>query len=84
VLRDSIKAAEAGRLINQIRHLAIMTEPIPQISLSPDPGDDYLLATAFDGRADYLVTGDKSGLLALKRFKRTRIVTIRSFLLALA
>jgi predicted nucleic acid-binding protein len=80
--RDWIKPAEAGRLINQIRHLAIMVDPIPRVSASPDPADDYLLAMAVSGHADYLVTGDKSDLLALERFKRTRIVTIRRFLLA--
>jgi putative PIN family toxin of toxin-antitoxin system len=81
-IRDWIKPAEAGRLINQIRHLAIMIDPVPQVSASPDPADDYLLAMAVSGHADYLVTGDKSDLLALERFKRTRIVTIRRFLLA--
>ena len=75
-IRDWIKPAEAGRLINQIRHLAIMIDPVPQVSASPDPAD------AVSGHADYLVTGDKSDLLTLERFKRTRIVTIRRFLLA--
>ena len=81
-VRHLIRPSEAGRVINQIRHLAIMMDPIPQVSASPDPSDDYLLAMAISGRADYLVTGDKSDLLALERFKRTRIVTIRRFLLA--
>jgi predicted nucleic acid-binding protein len=31
------------------------------------------------GKADYLVTGDKSGLLALDRHKATRIVSAREF-----
>lgn len=81
-MRGWIKPAEAGRIINQIRHLAIMIDPVPQVAASPDPADDYLLAIAVRGRADYLVTGDKSDLLALERFRRTRIVTIRRFLLA--
>ena len=83
-MRDLIKPAEAGRIINQIRNLAIMIDPVPQMAASPDPADDYLLSAAVSGRADYLVTGDKSDLLALERFKRTRIITIRRFLLALA
>jgi uncharacterized protein len=82
-VRQLIKSAEAGRVVNQIRHLAIMIDTIPQVIASPDPADDYLLAVADSGRADYLVTGDKNDLLALARFKRTRIVTIRRFLLAL-
>jgi predicted nucleic acid-binding protein len=46
---------------------------------SPDPNDDFLLAAAEAGHADYLVTGDKSGLLALLRHEGTRIVTAASF-----
>ena len=46
---------------------------------SPDPGDNFLLALAEAGNADYLVTGDKSGLLALASHKSTRIITARDF-----
>jgi putative PIN family toxin of toxin-antitoxin system len=75
-----IKPAEAGLLINQVRHLAIMIDRLPDVSISRDPWDNFILAAALSGRADYLVTGDKSDLLALRRFGRTRIVTIRHFL----
>lgn len=40
-----------------------------------DPDDDVILATAYDGHADYIVSGDKH-LLALKQFKSIRIVTV--------
>ena len=79
-IRELIKPAEAGRLINLARHLAVIVEPLPVPATSPDPWDDFLLAIARTGRADYLVTGDKAGLLLLKRFGQTRIVTIRQFL----
>ena len=46
---------------------------------SPDPTDDFLLGLCEGGRADYLVTGDKSGLLALERHKATLIVSAREF-----
>jgi putative PIN family toxin of toxin-antitoxin system len=51
-----------------------------RITISRDPNDDFLLALAKDGKADYLLTGDKH-LLELKKFGRTEIVTIASFLL---
>jgi predicted nucleic acid-binding protein len=38
-----------------------------------------LLALAEAGRADYLVTGDKSGLLVLAHHKSARIITARDF-----
>ena len=34
---------------------------------------------AESGKADYLVTGDKSGLLTLRRHRATRIVSARDF-----
>ena len=46
---------------------------------SPDPGDNFLLALSEAGHADYLLTGDKSDLLALASHKSTRIITAREF-----
>ena len=40
-----------------------------------NPTDDFLLALSEGGKADYLVTGDKGGLLVLDRHKTTRIVS---------
>jgi hypothetical protein len=79
-LRTLIKPAEAGRLVNQVQHLAVMVKPLPDVSASPDPWDNFVLATALGGRAEYLVTGDKSGLLVFRRFGRSHIVTVRHFL----
>lgn len=44
-----------------------------------DPKDNFLLALAKDGKADYLLTGD-GDLLELIKFGKTKIVTISSFL----
>jgi len=49
------------------------------VSGSPDPTDDFLLAMSQSAKADYLVTGDKSGLLALKKHGQTQIVTATAF-----
>jgi uncharacterized protein len=51
-----------------------------------DPKDDMVIATALDGNADYLVSGDND-LLSLAgdpRLGALRIVTVRVFLDALA
>jgi hypothetical protein len=72
-----IKPSEIGRMINDIRRLAVMCDPLPLVTISPDPDDDFLLAIAQVAGADYLVTGDKSDLLILKRHGCTRIVTAR-------
>ena len=83
-VRNLIKSTEAGRLINQVRHLAMLIDAIPEVDASPGPWDNFIIALALSARADYLVTGDKSGLLALTHFGRTRIVTVRQFLKQLA
>jgi uncharacterized protein len=74
-----IEPYKAGRLINQIRKLAANIVNLPQVHRSAGPDDDFLLALAEAGVADYLVTGDKSGLLILKKHKRTQIITARQF-----
>lgn len=74
-----IKPHKAGRLVNQVKKLAENIDPLPRVERSPDPTDDFLLALSEGGKADYLVTGDKSGLLALNRHNATRIVSAREF-----
>ena len=76
---ERIKPHNAGRLVNQIKRFAEDVGPLPRVKRSPDPTDDFLLALSEAGKADYLVTGDKGGLLALDRHKATRIVSARAF-----
>jgi putative PIN family toxin of toxin-antitoxin system len=49
------------------QHLRIIAE---------DPDDDMVLSTAFAGKADYVVTGDKH-LLNLREFRGISIVTVK-------
>jgi hypothetical protein len=76
---ELVKPYKAGRLVNQIKRLAEDARPLPPVKPSPDLTDDFLLALCEAGNADYLVTGDKSGLLALDRHKTTRIVSASDF-----
>jgi len=78
-LAERIKPYKAGALVNEMRELAETVDALPHVRRSPDPTDDFLLALSEAGKADYLVTGDKSGLLALERHRGTRIVSARSF-----
>lgn len=43
-----------------------------------DPKDDFLLALSRESRAHYLITGDKD-LLELKKYGKTKILTVRQF-----
>lgn len=79
-IRARLAPALAGRLVNDLRGLAVMVEVLPQVDISPDPDDNYLLALAAAGAADFLVTGDKRDLLGLGTYQGTRIITVRDFL----
>ena len=43
--------------------------------ITEDPDDDVVLATALEGEAGYIVSGDRH-LLRLKEFKGIKIVTV--------
>lgn len=75
--RNRLHPAQVGRMVNDLRRLGRMTEPRLPVVRSPDPNDDFLLALADAGDADFLVTGDKSDLLSLARHGSARIVTAR-------
>ncbi len=80
-IRQRLNTPLAGRLINEIRHLArLVRPPLPEVLVSPDPSDNYLLAMARAGTADYLITGDTRDLLSLNTHEGTEIVTVSHFL----
>lgn len=71
---------------NGLQHMLSAFEPFIDlievhsvITICRDLKDNFLLALAKDGKADYLLTGDKD-LLALKKFGKTKIMTITNFL----
>jgi putative PIN family toxin of toxin-antitoxin system len=82
-LRRFLKPAEAGNLVKGLRHHATILETLPTVELSPDPGDNPVLAMAEASQAQYLVTGDKKDLLALGTIGSTHIVSARQFVEAL-
>lgn len=79
-IRERLAPALAGRLINELRDIAVVVKNLPTVAVCADPYDNYLLAMAAEGAADFLVTGDKHDLLGLKLYEGTRIVTVRDFL----
>lgn len=83
-IAELIEPHKAGRLVNQVKKLAEDIDPLPRVARSPDPDDDYLLALSEAGNADYLVTGDKGGLLDLDTHKATRIISARDFAMLFA
>jgi putative PIN family toxin of toxin-antitoxin system len=82
-VRSLIEPAAAGAMLNALAAVAIVLDKLPAVDRSPDAGDNFVLAMAEAGEADYLVTGDRRDLLALQRHHRTRIVRVHEFLKAL-
>ena len=79
-VRKYIEPAAAGTLQNELRRLAVMLAELPVIEASRDLWDDFLLAMAQAGKADFLVIGDKRDLLSMGSFGKTRMVTARQML----
>jgi uncharacterized protein len=57
----------------------VWVEVSSKVAVCRDPKDDFLLSLAADGKADFLLTGDKD-LLSIKKFRKTKIQSISSFL----
>jgi putative PIN family toxin of toxin-antitoxin system len=79
-VRKFLKPAEAGNLVNGLKRHATVLKDLPDVDLSRDPYDNPVIAMAIEGSADYLVTGDRRGLLSLKRVAGARVVTAAEFL----
>ena len=86
-LDDAIQKSHLARRINRtnyellvskLRTLAELIDVYSVIDVCRDPKDNYLLALAKDGNADYLITGDDD-LLVLKEFEKTKIVKLSDF-----
>jgi putative PIN family toxin of toxin-antitoxin system len=79
-LRERLKPAQVGTMINSFREQAMVLENLDLTVETADPGDAFLVAMALAAQADYLVTGDKrAGLLQLGHVERTRILTPAAF-----
>lgn len=79
-VRDRLTPAVAGRLVNEVRDVAILISDLPRVDACADPHDNYLLALASAGGADFLISGDKRDLLGMRRYHGVRIVAVRDFL----
>jgi putative PIN family toxin of toxin-antitoxin system len=82
-LASYLVPADVGELVNRLRSAECWLSELPRLEKSEDPGDDFLLAMAQASSADYLVSGDDAGLLAIGHLGRTQIVTAASFLAVL-
>jgi len=80
LVRPLLTPATVGRFINDLNRFATVLGQLPTVDRSLDPNDNFLLAMAEASAADYLVTGDKRDVLALKQHGATHIITARAML----
>ena len=66
-------------LLIKVRATAEFISVTSSIEICRDPKDNFLLALAQDGKATFLITGDKD-LLILQKIGKTKITTITEYL----
>lgn len=72
-MTDTFVANIAAYLVHKAERVELETA----IRVSPDPDDDMFLATAVDGQATMLITGDKNDLLSLTEIEGIPIVSAK-------
>jgi putative PIN family toxin of toxin-antitoxin system len=77
-LERQINHADHEKLLFLLRTDAELVDVHSVVEICRDPKDNFLLALAKDGDADYLITGDED-LRVLKEFGKTKIVTLTDF-----
>lgn len=78
-LRTYFTLEDLTDLLEVIEDYSEMVEVRTSVDLCRDPKDNFLLSLGIDGKADYLITGDKD-LLVLESVDNLRICTISDFL----
>src|SRR6218665_913671 len=77
--RSQFSMDDARNLLEIISANGDFIKVTTKVEACRDDKDNFLLALATDGKADFLLTGDKD-LLTLKSYKETTITTISAFL----
>jgi putative PIN family toxin of toxin-antitoxin system len=70
---------EVDKLLFYLETKTIKIIPKNKVKVFRDEKDNQILALFLAGNADFLITGDKD-LLAVKEFKKTKIVKTKEFL----
>ena len=78
-LRKRFPAGDVDILITELQAIAEFIDVTSKVDICRDPKDNFLLSLAKDGKASYLITGDKD-LLVIGQFKKTQILTITEYL----
>lgn len=67
------------KIIGELANLSFLVPGKSDIKIVRDPDDDKIIATALEGKADYIVSRDLD-LLDLKEFKKIKIISPEEFM----
>ena len=74
-----VEQIQVKALIDRIYLKSEIVEGVYALEKLKDAADNKFLACAFEGNADYVVSGDK-GILCMKHFHGTQIVSVQDFI----
>lgn len=77
--RKYIPIDQLTSILGHLQSKSELVDVQSAVKLCRDPADDFLLSLAKDGKADFLITGDKD-LLALSQISSTQILTLTTFI----
>jgi uncharacterized protein len=82
ITRDNfaITDSEVNRFLSSLTKISKIIQDKPRFKIIiEDPDDDVILNAAYNGKADYIITGDKN-LLTWKKFKSIKIINVPELL----
>lgn len=79
-LGSRIALEEVEALIYNLEAVGFVVSELPEVDISSDPKDNPILATAIAGKAEIIVSGDKSHMQSLGRVQGIPILTPRDAL----
>ena len=79
-VRKILKKHVAGALVNRVKKYAEFVPVQGAKSISPDPDDDFIIAIATQGSAQFLISRNKVDLLDLVLVDKVRMLTPEQFL----
>ncbi len=77
-LKKYFSEKDVVKVLDGIQYYADYIEVSTKVNVCRDANDNFLLALCYDGKADYLITGDDD-LLVMKKYKQTSIVKISDY-----
>ena len=74
-LQRYIKPQAASVLLANMQEMAEMVTGLRKVDYSPDPDDNWIIATALQGGAEYIVSGDKRDMISITSVEDIKIMT---------